>query len=125
MIAKEKMTACLAKSDFDKLANSMLDGFDQRVALLPKEMCAPFHEEARQLETELLGIHKLVVLCVRREEDLTCVSRLWELMVSLCDASAKRLGKLVKMHPQCGAQIYYDRLLDLRNKCQRLQQMHS
>ena len=119
------MSICLEKSDFEELGDSMLNGFDKRVASLPPDMCLPFHEEARQLEIEILGIHKLVVLGARREDNLSGVALLWELMVNLCDASTQRLVKLVELHPQCGAQIYYDRLLDLRNKCQRLQLMHS
>jgi hypothetical protein len=119
------MSECLVKSDFQTLGKSMLEGFDRRVASIPNDLCAPFHGEARQLETELLTLHKMVTLCVRREEDLTNVSIYWDAMVRLCDNSAKHLGKLVANHPYCGAQVYYDRILDLRNKCHRLQQMHS
>ena len=81
--------------------------------------------EARQLEAELLGLHKTVALCARRQEDLAAVSELWGLMVELCDLSATKLGGVVQKHPQCGAQVYYDRILDLRNRCQRLKMMHS
>jgi hypothetical protein len=88
-------------------------------------MCSPFHEEARQLEVEILGIHNLVVSCVRREDDLSRVSVMWEMMVNLCDASARRLMGLVAAHPESGAEVYYNRLQYLRNKCQRLQRMHS
>jgi hypothetical protein len=119
------MNSCLAESDLQDLGNEMLAGFERRVAAIPSELCAPFHSEARQLETELLSIYKVVALCARREEDLAQIGRAWGLMVKVCDETAKRLNTLVKQHPDCGADAYHDRVLDLRNKCRRLQQMHS
>ena len=119
------MNNCLPDSDLRKLGSSMLVDFERRVASIPKDLCAPFHEEARQLETELLTIYKMVALCARKEEDLSGVSKSWGFMVQMCDESAKQLNKLVQQHPSCGADAYYDRVLDLRNKCHRLQQMHS
>lgn len=119
------MISCLAESDLQNLGNEMLEGFERRVAAIPSELCAPFHSEARQLETELLSIYKFVALSARREEDLAQIARAWALMVKVCDESATHLNTLVKQHPDCGADAYHDRVLDLRNKCQRLQQMHS
>ena len=103
----------------------MLTDFDRRIAAIPKDLCAPFHIEARQLDVELMTIYKMIVLCVRKEENLDQVSNAWRVMVGVCDEFAKRLNDLSKQHPYCGADSYYDRVLDLRNKCQRLQQMHS
>lgn len=119
------MNNCLPESDLRELGNSMLVDFERRVASIPKDLCAPFHEEARQLETELLTIYKMVALCTRKEEDLSSVSKSWGFMVQMCDKSGDQLNKLVQQHPSCGADAYYDRVLDLRNKCHRLQQMHS
>jgi hypothetical protein len=119
------MNSCLGESDLKDLGNEMLEGFERRVAAIPHELCAPFQTEARQLETELLSIYKFVALCARREEDLAQIAKAWAQMVKVCDESAQRLNSLVKQHPDCGANAYYDRVLDLRNKCQRLQQMHS
>jgi hypothetical protein len=103
----------------------MLSGFDQRVASIPKDLCAPFHQEARGLEIELVSIYRVVVLYVRKEQDLAQIAACWALMVKICDDSAARLGRVSEQHPYCGADIYYDRVLDLRNKCQRLQNLHS
>ena len=119
------MKSCLAESDLQNLGDEMLQGFERRVAAIPKDLCAPVHSEARQLETELLTIYKFVALAARREEDLSQIAKAWDMMVKVCDESAKRLNDLVKQHPYCGANAYYDRVLDLRNKCQRLQTMHS
>ena len=117
--------SCQIESDLQELSNDMLEGFERRVASIPKDLCAPFHSEARQLETQLLAIYKFVALTTRKEEDLNCVAKAWGRMVALCDESAKHLNALVQQHPHCGADTYYDRVLDLRNKCHRLQQMHS
>jgi hypothetical protein len=119
------MNHCLAESDFRELGEGMLSGFDRRVASIPDFLCAPFHQEARQLETELLSIYRFVVLSVRKEEDLAHIAACWALMVKICDDSATRLGRLSSIHPHCRAEVYYDRVLDLRNKCQRLQNLHS
>lgn len=119
------MNSCLAGSDLQSLGAEMLAGFERRVAGIPRGLCAPFHTEARQLETELLSLYKFVALSTRKEEDLEQIANAWGLMVHVCDESATRLHTLAQAHPDCGAESYYDRVLDLRNKCHRLQQMHS
>ena len=93
--------------------------------MIPEDLYAPFHDEARQLETELLMLYKTTVLCVRREENIDAVSKRWAEMVEICDASIARLRKLSNTHPACGADIYYGRVLELRSKCKRLQEMHQ
>ena len=118
------MKECLTDSDLMELSQGSLVSFEQRVANIPKDLCSPLHEEARQLETELLTVYRVVVLCTKREEDLTHVSKWWETMVRVCDEFALRLSKLLKAHPACGAEPYYDRMLELRSKCLRLQKMH-
>jgi hypothetical protein len=119
------MEECVASSDIQALGAEMLRGFDRRVAGIPADLCAPFHYEARNLETELLMTYRVAALVVRKEMDLDKIASIWAEMVSLCDTSAKRLGALVVQHPNCNADIYYDRVLELRNKCQRLRMMHS
>ena len=119
------MTECLGESDVTELANSTLAEFDQEISTLAPELCVPFNQAAMRLEGELLTIYKFVVRIVRREEDLRKIASWWGTMVSQCDQFAKRLRDLSITHPQCGAGFFYDRVLDLRNKCQRLQGMHS
>jgi hypothetical protein len=111
--------------DWKALGDSSVEGFDARVACLPDNLCAPFHQEARQLDAELLTIYRMIALAVRTEENLQTIAGVWGSMVALCDNAAKSLNALAKKHPDCGADWYYDRVLDLRNKCNRLQQMHS
>ena len=112
-------------ADLLELSRQSLISFDQRLAMIPDQLCAPFHEEARQLETELLTVYRFVVLFTKREEDLDRVGHWWKTMVQVCDDFAARLNKLVATHPSCGAEQYYDRVLELRTKCLRLQKMHS
>src|SRR6266496_1054291 len=107
------MKECLTDSDLLELSKGSLTSFEQRLATIPKDLCAPFHEEARQLETELLTVYRVVVLCTKREEDLARVSQWWATMVRVCDEFAARLNRLVEAQPACGAEQYYDRVLEL------------
>jgi len=118
------MTECVTELDLKVLAESTLEAFDQEVATLPQDVCVPFNEAAARLEGQLLTIYKFVAQFVRREEDLDKVAGWWGTMVSQCDEFAKRLNQLSLAHPECGAGFFYDRVLDLRNRCQRLHQMH-
>src|SRR5947207_15853459 len=105
------MTGCFSESDVQELGRNVLADFDRRLLALPQDLCAPFHDEARQLETELLMLYKATVLCVRREPDMDRVEARWGEMVDLCGGSLTRLQQLSEKHPGCGADIYYDRVL--------------
>jgi hypothetical protein len=120
-----KMSECLGELDLNRVAKSALDEFDHEIASLEPELCVPFNQAAMRLEAELLTIYKFVVQIVRREEDLSKVASCWGTMVLQCDAFGRKLYDLSVAHPECGAGYYYDRVLDLRNKCQRLQKMHT
>ena len=119
------MNNCLTSLELKELGDSSIVAFDKRVASIPNDLCAPFHQEARQLETELLTIYRIIALGVRKEQDLNAVAAAWGAMVAMCDTFAISLNKLTTKHPYCGADSYYNRVLDLRNKCNRLQKMHS
>lgn len=119
------MAICFRESDVKELGKTILSDFDRRLSALPEDLCAPFHEEARQLETELLFMYKATVMCVRREADMNQVAARWGEMVEMCGGCLTRLQKLSEKHPGCGADIYYDRVLELRSKCLRLQEMHQ
>jgi len=119
------VATCLTESDLQELGKTVLADFDRRLLTLPADLCAPFHEQARQLETELIMLYRATVLCVRREEDMDRVAARWGEMVEICNASLARLQNLSEKHPSCGADIYYDSVLDLRSKCQRLHEMHK
>jgi hypothetical protein len=119
------MSACLDDKYLRELGDVAVADYERRISQIPPEMCAPFTLAAMRLEYELILLYKLVVLCARSEQDLNKVASLWEFMVDMCDAFAGRLKKLHDAHPSCGADSYYDKILDLKNKCRRLQEMHQ
>jgi hypothetical protein len=118
------MSDCVAESHLRELGESAVAEYDCRIASIPPELCAPFNITAMRFEDELLRIYKSVVFCVRDEQDLQKVASWWAFMVNMCDLFAGRLSGLKTAHPTCGADYYYDNILDLRNKCRRLQEMH-
>jgi hypothetical protein len=118
------VSACFDTSDVLELSRATLDEMNRRLETIPADLCAPFYAEAANLEQQLLGIYRTVTLCVRKEDDLEKVAAWWGATASICDEFARRLAKLSEEHPQCGSEVFYDRVLDLRNKCQRLQEMH-
>ena len=119
------MSNCLATEDLQQLGDSAIAESNLRIASLPPDLCWSFNIEAMRLQDELIRIYRMVVLCVKDEPDLGKVALFWSFMVGMCDDFAKSLQKLKNDHPACGANTYYDRILDLRNKCQRLQEMHA
>src|SRR5688572_29877984 len=119
------MNTCVQPSALKELADSTLSIFDQAILQLPTVTCSEFFMQARTLKTDLLMIYRIVVITVRDEDDLDKISSLWGVMVWVCDKFADKLGALTKEHPHCGAEIFYDYILDLKNKCQRLQRLHA
>ncbi len=118
------MSACFDTSDVLELSRATLHEANRRISEIPADLCAPFNAEASNLERQLLGVYRTVALCVRKEDDLEKIAAWWGAMTKACDEFAGRLSKLSQEHPQCGAEFFYNRVLDLRNKCQRLQEMH-
>ena len=119
------MATCFNESDLQELGRAVFADFDRRLQDLFEDLCAFFHDEVRQLETELMMLYKATVLCVRREPEMDRVAARWGEMVQLCEGSLTRLQQLSEKHPNCGADIYYDRVFELRSKCQRLHEMHT
>ncbi len=119
------MSACFDTSDVLELSRATLDEANRRLSEIPADLCAPFYAEASNLEQQLLGVYRTVALCVRKEQDLEKIAAWWEAMTKACDEFAGRLAKLSEEHPECGSEFFYDRVLDLWNKCQRLQEMHG
>jgi hypothetical protein len=118
------MTSCFDTSDVLALSRATLDETNRRLEAIPADLCSPFYAEAANLEQQLLGIYRTVTLCVRKEEDLDKVTAWWQAMTNICDEFGGRLATLSNEHPLCGAEIFYDRVLDLRKRCQRLHGMH-
>jgi len=112
-------------SHIQELGESFLTDFDQGFASLPKDLCAPFRKLASDLEINLISLFRTNVILVRDCENLDDISKSWGALVTICDAASKRLQDLVNEHPYCNAEDYQDRILDIRNKCNRLKEMHS
>jgi hypothetical protein len=119
------MSTCFDTADVLELSRATLKETIRRLKGIPADLCASFNAEASNLEQQLLQIYRTVALCVRKEADLNRIAAWWQAMTKACDEFAARLSKLSQEHPQCGAEFFYDRVLDLRNKCQRLQEMHG
>jgi hypothetical protein len=119
------MSNCATPLQLQQLGESAVAQFDARIAELPQGFCFQFQIEAMRLQDQLLFIHSLVVLCAKDEDELGSIASYWEFMVGMCDRFANSLFRLKELHPACGADQYYDRILDLRNKCKRLQEMHQ
>jgi hypothetical protein len=118
------MSNCATASQLQELGESAVAEFDSRIAEIPSGLCVAFQMEAMRFQDQLLVIYRLVAICARDEQDLAKIASSWGFMVGICDRFAERLSKLKKDHPGCGAEQYYDSILDLRNKCHRLQEMH-
>ena len=119
------MVTCLNDQDLRDISSDSLKSFDEQVAKIPADVCAPFYEAAGRLDSQLLVFYKMVVVCTKKEEDLDRIASWWGSMVKICDEFASHLEGLIKQHPYCGAEFYRDRFLDLRNTCKRLQDLHS
>jgi predicted Zn-dependent protease with MMP-like domain len=119
------MSACFDTSDVWELSRAALDEADRRLSEIAADLCAPFYFEAGNLEQQLLGVYRTVALCVRKEDDLGKIAAWWRAMTEACDEFAGRLAGLCQEHPQCGSEFFYNRVLDLRNKCRRLQETHA
>lgn len=111
-------------SNLGLVAEPALADFDRRLASLDVDRCSEFFQEARQLDSQLLCIYRMAVVCARGAEDLAEVVAVWAMMGRICDKACQRLHALHKRHPSCGADFYYNRILDMRNKCRHLETMH-
>ncbi len=119
------MNDCIPNAQLKELSGSMLAESDRRLADIPPDLGMAFNAEAQRLTDQLITVYKLVVFCVRSEPDLGKVAASWQFMVNTCDQSGALLSRLKDQHPACGADFYYDQVLDLRNKCHRLQKLHT
>ncbi len=118
------MTPCFNMQDVLELSRSSLAETEKRLNQIPADLCAPFYGEADKLEQQLLAVYRTVVLCVRKEEDVEQIAAWWDTMVQCCDEFSARLLELTQDHPECGADIFHNNVLDLRNRCLRLANLH-
>jgi hypothetical protein len=117
-------TPCVTPEDLTTISATALEEFDRWVATIPEDGCVEFNRAASSLEVELRQSYRFIASIARRTDDLDQISKLWSGMVEACDFYLARLHGLHEKHPICGAGYYYDRVLEIRNKCQRLAEIH-
>ncbi len=118
------MKACMTTRDIALLGGGFLKDHDESIGALDPGLCGRFHMAAELLEAKLVVVYQMVALKAREVEEMAEVAAAWGAMVELCDSTLTRLHQLTTNHPACGAEQFYDRTLDLRNRCLRLQKMH-
>jgi hypothetical protein len=110
-------------ADLEILKDSALKSFAEGVATADPDVCWEFNLEVGRLESRVLQLYGMAALIAKREPDVAKVAELWRGMVDVCDAIAEKISELCKEHPYCMAS--HDKILDVRNKCARLAELHS
>jgi hypothetical protein len=121
---RNTLKSCDYEQHIENVTDKTLQAFDENIANIPDTLCGGFQQATRDLEAQLVTIYRFVVSMVR-EEEMEIEAQLWTEMVSVCDKFSKKLEDLIEAHPTCGAAFYRDRILDMRNKCKRLAELHS
>ena len=62
------MSACFDTSDVLELSRATLEETNRRLSEIPTDLCALFHADASNLEQQLLGVYRTVVLRAREED---------------------------------------------------------
>jgi hypothetical protein len=109
--------------DLDEIKKSALETFSERVASVDFGISGEVDLEVARLESQLLQLYAIAAIIARREESLERTAQVWDAMVSICDAFAAKISELCQEHPACRAS--HDKILDVRNKCARLRDLHS
>ncbi len=113
-------------------ANGVLDvwqgtaaEFDKSILSAPPDTAGQFHDAAIQIESAIKVVYRMTAVEARNTDDMEEIARLWGAMAQVCQEAVKKLAQLVGDRRDCGVGVYIDRILDLANKCQRLQTMHQ
>jgi len=115
---------CFTESDVQELGEQCLPNLIVG-SCPPEDLCAPFHDEARQLETELMSLYRATVMCVRREEDINRVAARWGEMVEICEGVLLGFKRYQKSTLAAGRVFTMTAFLNSEAKCRRLQEMHQ
>ncbi len=78
--------------------------------------------EAARIEERVLSIYRVAALSAKAAPDDE-VAGIWLAMAKVCDEACAMLSELKRDRPQCS--LSHDRILDVRNRCQRLADWHS
>ena len=113
----------LEAKDFEAITDSAIKAFDERVASVNPDICWEFNIEVSRLESQVIQLYGIAALLAKREQDLAKIAEIWGSMIGVCDMVAGKIRELCSEHPYCSAS--HDKILDIRNKCQRLSDLHS
>ena len=113
----------LDAKDFDAITNSALKLFDERVATVAPGIRGEFDIEVARLESQVVQLYGIAALLARREMELDKIAEIWGAMIFVCDTVAQKIQSLCVEHPFCVAS--HDKILDIRNKCARLRDLHA
>jgi hypothetical protein len=113
----------IVAQDLNDLKTNALRVFEDRVRNVDPDLCYEFDQEIGRLEAQTLQLYAMAAITAKREEESARVAELWKMMVSICDEVASRMKALCDQHPACTAS--HDKILDLRNKCARLAELHG
>src|ERR1051325_4877798 len=98
--------------------------FDETLRSHAIDSCSGAQDAAIRIESAIKVVYRVTALEARATEDMDEASRLWGTMAQICREAVKRLSAATEKNRDCGIGIYVDRILDLANKCQHLQEMH-
>jgi hypothetical protein len=110
-------------ADLEILKDSALKSFEEGVATADPDVCWEFNLEVGRLESQVVQLYGMAALVAKRETEVEKIAELWNGMVKICDAIAEKINDLCEAHPFCMAS--HDKILDVRNKCARLAELHS
>lgn len=113
----------LVDNDIRKMKDMALSQFENCVNDSDQGNCYSFDEEVVRLETKLLSIYSIVASSAKNEDSLEAKANLWGFMTEICDDFASKLSELIEQHPACSAS--HDKILEIRNRCQSLKDLHS
>jgi hypothetical protein len=113
----------LTATDFEALKDEALRAFDSRVSQTDPNMCWEFDTEVSRLESQLVQFYAIAARMAKNEDDLPKIAEIWKTMTHICDSFATHLQGLIEKHPYCSAS--HDKVLDIRNKCERLRMLHA
>ena len=111
----------LEVADFKTIGETSLRQSEHRLAK-EKDSCEEFNREVARLEAQTVQLYGFAALAAKREPDIDRTAQLWEVMVGVCEAFARYIGELSKKHPHCP--VTFDRILDIRNRCQKMKDLH-
>jgi len=110
-------------TDFHDLKDTALRTFQERLQQAAPGRCSTAEIEVNRLESQLVQLYGIAALMARRETELGPIAAIWSAMIAVCDDFARRVQEVCAEHPACLGS--YDNILDIRNKCARLRDLHS